>query len=1048
MFTQRSATPLEGWRGKADATLSSCHATYDKGPSHCRSAPTRRAHWQVRYGSSVGAAHHQHVPDAASDDVEHTWPATATAAQGEVQRRRGGPSNPRPAHPKAPSTPPTQVQPTHVRLCPAGLRNLPYRLTHPPAIPPELHAHQQSPPPPSADPKGKGKAHWWSLEHWGIRIQPYYEISLEDVLNRKHLPPLGLKDFEEWLLFVEGTAENLYFILWLREYSARYTTWRSSLKRGPSSGSSSHRVAGLSFNLAPPSPHAPQPHRPYASLGLALSTLSLPAAQTQPSSPVARRGSHASAHPPQSSPPPHVDPAEDVLADLPSERHLRAYASPTPLPPPNPSLALFYLRAKETFLAPNAPYELDVGSEVLGGFFVGSSETVRGRRDEDHSPYAPLRNLSVLNVQGLGGKLPPPPDPAVFAELKEIVEQRLKASLARLVVATYHNVGMSRAYCGNAGGVVIGTVTGAPPLIASFTLGASRWYRLLALPGMWLGMTIFISACYGVCMMIYIFGDLRQLRSFELVRPTISQPKLPKDDPPHSPLSVNSPASVHSPYSLHPPSPTVAFSNPFPSTGAPFSVAGGSTAVMSRKMSLPATTLSTGEPSRKMSLPAVLSGFGINRSRERVATAARSEEERLRAAITPLTRPPVLPERRGSVGAPGRPPTLTIIPPEPAYRPGRERMASEVGPLEQVPSDDEDGYASDSSFSSSDDSFDSDSEESEDATTEAPTNTPVSPKHRRHRRRRRRRPLHIEISDRVYEDTSPDGPATAPADFLPGAQSRRGSLALPTANPNPLWPDYDGSEGAHGTAEDATAHFIRPFAYPPRAGVDGVCVVGREGERAGDVERVLLRASPTHDEFDFDGLPPRVPPVAGPAEDADADDEEEEALAVRPASPAPSAATRSDLGSAIDRRGHCWLVRRWWWMLEKLQRRCSPENVVEVLRRKSDESLHDDKGKARAAAPAPPAQVPPPAPTPVEKARRARVREAQKAHAKRRRRVMRAPGLGLRRFYLSVPAFAAPLTEVLNPLVGRAQWEIVVRSALLAAVVSVVVVGGLVGVPE
>ena len=44
-------------------------------------------------------------------------------------------------------------------------------------------------------------------------------------------------------------------------------------------------------------------------------------------------------------------------------------------------------------------------------------------------------------------------------------------------------------------------------------------------------------------------------------------------------------------------------------------------------------------------------------------------------------------------------------------------------------------------------------------------------------------------------------------------------------------------------------------------------------------------------------------------------------------------------------------------------------------------------------------------------------------------------GLGLRKMYLSVPAFAAPLTPVLNPLVGRAQWEIVVRSAAMAAVV-------------
>jgi hypothetical protein len=58
-----------------------------------------------------------------------------------------------------------------------------------------------------------------------------FKVKLDDVLNRKHLPPLGsylrslvssqvtidlsflflsgLKDFEEWLLFVEGCPENL-----------------------------------------------------------------------------------------------------------------------------------------------------------------------------------------------------------------------------------------------------------------------------------------------------------------------------------------------------------------------------------------------------------------------------------------------------------------------------------------------------------------------------------------------------------------------------------------------------------------------------------------------------------------------------------------------------------------------------------------------------------------------------------------------------------------------------------------------------------------------
>lgn len=55
-------------------------------------------------------------------------------------------------------------------------------------------------------------------------------------------------------------------------------------------------------------------------------------------------------------------------------------------------------------------------------------------------------------------KLPPPPDLEAFDQLARIVEARLKASLRRLVVATYNNVGMPRAYCGSAGGFVIGLI--------------------------------------------------------------------------------------------------------------------------------------------------------------------------------------------------------------------------------------------------------------------------------------------------------------------------------------------------------------------------------------------------------------------------------------------------------------------------------------------------------------------------------------------------------------------------------------------------------------
>ena len=47
----------------------------------------------------------------------------------------------------------------------------------------------------------------------------------------------------------------------------------------------------------------------------------------------------------------------------------------------------------------------------------------------------------------------------------------------------------------------------------------------------------------------------------------------------------------------------------------------------------------------------------------------------------------------------------------------------------------------------------------------------------------------------------------------------------------------------------------------------------------------------------------------------------------------------------------------------------------------------------------------------------------------------------------AVPAFASPFTRVLNPVVTRAQWEIVVRSAAVAGLICWTIVGCLVAIP-
>ena len=47
----------------------------------------------------------------------------------------------------------------------------------------------------------------------------------------------------------------------------------------------------------------------------------------------------------------------------------------------------------------------------------------------------------------------------------------------------------------------------------------------------------------------------------------------------------------------------------------------------------------------------------------------------------------------------------------------------------------------------------------------------------------------------------------------------------------------------------------------------------------------------------------------------------------------------------------------------------------------------------------------------------------------------------------AVPAFASPFTRVLNPVVTRAQWEIVVRSAVVAGIICWSIVGSLLAIP-
>lgn len=154
----------------------------------------------------------------------------------------------------------------------------------------------------------------------------------------------------------------------------------------------------------------------------------------------------------------------------PSSTTYRVALPPAPI---SSSLALFYTRAKQTFFTPKSPYELKISSDILSPFHTSNFGS-------------------------------PHPDPAVFAEVAIEAQTLLKQSLDRMVIAAYTNVGNDRALCGMLGGTVIMLLGSIAPLSVNFMHGRDRWLRLLAIPSLWLGLTVLLASLHGVQLLSHI----------------------------------------------------------------------------------------------------------------------------------------------------------------------------------------------------------------------------------------------------------------------------------------------------------------------------------------------------------------------------------------------------------------------------------------------------------------------------------------------------------------------------------------------------------------
>ncbi|GAA6042274.1 hypothetical protein JCM8097_000609 [Rhodosporidiobolus ruineniae] len=100
-----------------------------------------------------------------------------------------------------------------------ALLKVPNRLLHPGQdIEKELAAAQASPRSGNEKPSdGYGGVTAGKVR--GVSRVKLCDVTLEDVIHGQYTPPLTLRDFEDFLAFREKSAENLYFDLWLDEYT-------------------------------------------------------------------------------------------------------------------------------------------------------------------------------------------------------------------------------------------------------------------------------------------------------------------------------------------------------------------------------------------------------------------------------------------------------------------------------------------------------------------------------------------------------------------------------------------------------------------------------------------------------------------------------------------------------------------------------------------------------------------------------------------------------------------------------------------------------------
>ncbi|KAH9442364.1 hypothetical protein MJO28_015256 [Puccinia striiformis f. sp. tritici] len=293
-------------------------------------------------------------------------------------------------------------------------------------------------------------------------------VNLEDVLAGQHLSPFTLGEFEDHLVNVQHSAENLYFYFWLSDYTEQYREWQASANDRKNSTTSPIPLDNL------PSSSGPSTGRIQDSL----SPINEGAARSVPA--FLR---HA------------------LVSKCQGETTSRSQVDDVPLSPIPQGLSK----------AP-IPEELLNSFESLRSLIIPPRQSHHALHD-----FGFELNISQQLKDQFRLRSEHSMAPEIFTAIKKEVMSMLSDSMHSWLRDCGGNSDRHRARLTLCIGAVCVSLAVAGTVILMITTTRGE-IRLCLSPLVWIGLEIFFCGLFRTCPLIFMFGSFRQIHFWELGR--------------------------------------------------------------------------------------------------------------------------------------------------------------------------------------------------------------------------------------------------------------------------------------------------------------------------------------------------------------------------------------------------------------------------------------------------------------------------------------------------------------------------------------------------